>query len=382
MGSHLNHMIFTLPDLPRGRARRVRVVDGALAGRRRHARRRSTRDIYSEGLQLPIVKIFKRGEQDDELTAIIRTNVRIPELAMGDFRAQIAAIRTGRAARTRAASSDTARPRSRPASPSIYDQSERPRAARLSRAIPDGTYEAESFMDDDGVGTEPVPIKVRVVVAGDEMTIDSARSARRCGLLQLGRDRGPVGGAGGLQVRDDADTYCRSTTARSAPLTIVLPPGRVVSARQARRDALVDDDPDDRRRHDLPRARAGHPGARRRRAPRRLVLGDFTASTRATGGSSSPPSACPAAGGARSTTRDGMNATVCINDGDTHNSPHRGDRGEDPDRGRALRAAPRLGRRRPCIAAVSASSSPHARARRRCDNVFTGWSARSARRGD
>ena len=61
----------------------------------------TTQDIYSEGLQLPIVKIFKRGVQDDELTRIIRTNVRVPELAMGDFRAQIAAIRTGERATAR-----------------------------------------------------------------------------------------------------------------------------------------------------------------------------------------------------------------------------------------------------------------------------------------
>src|SRR5437016_2196494 len=54
-----------------------------------------TRDVYSEGLQLPFVKIFYRGEQNQELTAIIRANCRLPELAMGDFRAQIASIRTG-----------------------------------------------------------------------------------------------------------------------------------------------------------------------------------------------------------------------------------------------------------------------------------------------
>src|SRR5439155_924965 len=54
-----------------------------------------TRDIYSEGIQLPFVKIYKAGRQDPELTSIIRANVRLPERAMGDFRAQIASIRTG-----------------------------------------------------------------------------------------------------------------------------------------------------------------------------------------------------------------------------------------------------------------------------------------------
>ena len=94
MGSHLNHMIFTLPvfhdgeliafSSSMGHWQDVGGVLGAV-----------TRDIFSEGLQMPFVKIFKAGKQDGELTAIIRSNCRLPEFAMGDFRAQIAAIRTG-----------------------------------------------------------------------------------------------------------------------------------------------------------------------------------------------------------------------------------------------------------------------------------------------
>src|SRR5579862_7053817 len=94
MGSHLNHMIFTLPIFWQGEIvafassmAHWQDIGGVLGG--------TTRDIYSEGLQIPIVKIFKRGEQDRELTDIIRSNVRFPALAMGDFRAQIASIKTG-----------------------------------------------------------------------------------------------------------------------------------------------------------------------------------------------------------------------------------------------------------------------------------------------
>src|SRR5213082_3313233 len=94
MGSHLNHMIFTVPVFNEGELMAFSSsmahwpdVGGVLGG--------VTRDIYSEGIQLPFVKIYKRGEQDQELTAIIRANVRAPERAMGDFRAQIASIRTG-----------------------------------------------------------------------------------------------------------------------------------------------------------------------------------------------------------------------------------------------------------------------------------------------
>src|ERR1044072_7558703 len=94
MGSHLNHVIFTLPVFHEGELVAFsssmghwQDVGGVLGA--------VTRDIFSEGLQMPFVKIFKAGKQDAELTAIIRNNCRLPELAMGDFRAQIAAIRTG-----------------------------------------------------------------------------------------------------------------------------------------------------------------------------------------------------------------------------------------------------------------------------------------------
>jgi len=54
-----------------------------------------TTDIFSEGLQMPIVRIYRQGVPNEELIAIIKNNVRLPERAMGDFRAQIAAVKTG-----------------------------------------------------------------------------------------------------------------------------------------------------------------------------------------------------------------------------------------------------------------------------------------------
>ncbi len=55
----------------------------------------STTDIFSEGLQMPIVKIYRQGKINEELVDIIKANVRLPERAMGDFRAQVAAVNTG-----------------------------------------------------------------------------------------------------------------------------------------------------------------------------------------------------------------------------------------------------------------------------------------------
>src|ERR671927_694680 len=140
MGSHLNHMIFTVPVFNAGELVGFSSsmahwpdVGGVLGG--------VTRDIYSEGIQLPFVKIYKRGEQDEELTAIIRANVRAPERAMGDFRAQIASIRTGE----RRLSQLLQRYGNQAFKDSvelIYDQSERMARAAVNQ-IPDGVYQAE-----------------------------------------------------------------------------------------------------------------------------------------------------------------------------------------------------------------------------------------------
>ena len=170
MGSHLNHMIFTLPifhdgeliafSSSMGHWQDVGGVLGAV-----------TRDVFSEGLQMPFVKIFKAGKQDPELTAIIRTNCRLPEFAMGDFRAQIAAVRTGERRLTQLLTRYGAAT-FKESIKLIFDQSEKLARAAVKK-IPDGIYEAESFMDDDGVNLgKHIPIKVRVEVRGEEMTVD------------------------------------------------------------------------------------------------------------------------------------------------------------------------------------------------------------------
>src|SRR3954469_12127196 len=94
MGSHLNHMIFTLPIFWEGELvafsssmAHWQDVGGTLRG--------VTTDIYEEGLQMPIVKIYREGQVNPELVEIIKSNCRFPDLAMGDFRAQVASIRTG-----------------------------------------------------------------------------------------------------------------------------------------------------------------------------------------------------------------------------------------------------------------------------------------------
>ncbi|MDP2409326.1 MAG: hydantoinase B/oxoprolinase family protein [Pseudolabrys sp.] len=227
-GSHLNHMTFTVPIFHDGELVALSCcmahwpdVGGTLDG--------STTDIYSEGLQMPIVKIYRKGEINEELVSIIKTNVRLPERAMGDFRAQVAAVKTGEK-RFLEMIRKYGRDDVLGSIEAIMDQSEAITRERV-RNIPDGIYEAESFMDDDGisVGTR-VPIRVRVEVRGDRMTVDLTEVSKQVGGFY---NSGETAGRSSCQVAfkcitSPLDLPINDGQFRS--LDIILPPGRVVSA--------------------------------------------------------------------------------------------------------------------------------------------------------
>ena len=169
-GSHLNHITLVVP-----------IFDGktlvAFSACMAHwadiggALNVMTRDIFSEGLQVPILKMHSAGKLNEDLVAILRMNVRIPERAIGDLHAQIATVLTG-ARRFLELIGRYGRAPVLNGIAAIMDHSEA-LARKQVLSIPDGVYEAESFMDDDGVDAgKRVPIKVKVIVSGDEMTID------------------------------------------------------------------------------------------------------------------------------------------------------------------------------------------------------------------
>ena len=227
-GSHLNHMTFTVPIFHDGELVAFSCcmahwpdVGGTLL--------EGTTDIFSEGLQMPMVKIYRKGEPNEELISIIRTNVRLPERAMGDFRAQLAAVKTGERRFL-----DMLRKYGRDdvlgGIEAIMDQSEALARARVSE-IPDGVYEAESFMDDDGINVgQRVPIKVRVEIKGDRMTVDLSEVSKQ---VQGFYNSGITAGRSCCQVAFKCLTSALDLPINDGAfraLEIILPPGRVVSA--------------------------------------------------------------------------------------------------------------------------------------------------------
>jgi N-methylhydantoinase B len=127
-------------------------------------------DIFMEGLQLRTVKAWAAGEPVEEVHRIIEANTRFPRELMGDIRAQYLGCAMGRDL-IAALADRYSIPVFLRVMDTILDQCEAA-TRRQIRAIPDGVYAAESFLDDDGVHAEPVPIKLKVIVEGDTMTVD------------------------------------------------------------------------------------------------------------------------------------------------------------------------------------------------------------------
>ena len=318
-GSHLNHFTFTQPIFHDGEIIAFACcmahwldVGGTLG--------QVTTDIFSEGIQIPIVKYRREGVVNQELVDIIAMNVRMPERAMGDLRAQITAITTGE----RRFSELLNRYGKNTVLQSVrimMDQSEAV-ARENTLNIPDGVYEAESFMDDDGVDVgQRIPIRVRVEKRGDEMTIDlSDVSAQVRGFYNSGWTTG-------IACAQVAYKFLTTPTEYPVndgcfrPLKVIMPMGKVISAERPFPmrvwmtfpmtvidtifKALASAIPD--------RSIAGHHADLVFPYIHGVSPGDgklFIVGIGPLGG-----------GWGAKSNEDGVSATVCINDGDTHNSP-------------------------------------------------------------
>jgi N-methylhydantoinase B len=318
-GSHLNHVTLTLPVFHNGELVAFTCcmahwldIGGSLGG--------VTTDIYSEGLQIPILKYQKAGEVNQDLVDMIALNVRLPELGLGDLRAQVTAVSTGER-RFLELVERYGRDAVLDSIAMIMDQTEATaRANTLS--IPDGVYEAESFMDDDGIDIgRPVPIRVRVEVRGDEMTIDLTDVSRQVrGYYNSGYTTGIACAQVAYKCLTTPTTYpVNDGSFRS--LKVVMPAGRVISAQRPAPMrwwmtfpmTVIDT---------IFKALA-------RAVPDRVIAGHHADLCVATLHGVSPKdgrfyiaSLGPLGGGWGAKSRqDGVSVTVCINDGDTHNSP-------------------------------------------------------------
>jgi N-methylhydantoinase B/oxoprolinase/acetone carboxylase alpha subunit len=132
------------------------------------------REIYQEGLILPPVRLVQRGTLVRDVVAIVLANVRTPDEREGDLTAQLAANRVA-ASRLEEAVARYGRPRTVAYARALQDYTERVVRAAIAK-MPDGRYEFEDALDDDGFRDGAIRIRAAIEIAGDRATIDFAGS--------------------------------------------------------------------------------------------------------------------------------------------------------------------------------------------------------------
>ena len=135
------------------------------------------RETFNEGLHLPAVRYHRKGKPIGDIERIIGANSRTPELVLGDIRGQLGSDRLGERRLDRARRRNSARRKFSPASTGCSRLSE----AKLRKTFAewkDGRFEAERFVDDDGIDLEK-PVRIHVVVEkkGDSIHFDFSGSA-------------------------------------------------------------------------------------------------------------------------------------------------------------------------------------------------------------
>lgn len=132
-------------------------------------------DVYGEGLRIPPVRIVRGGILDEEMMRLVLANVRGTTERRADFEAQLGSLKTGSARLT-----EIIRRRGK-TDALLYAAHLIDYSARMMRrtieAIPDGVYEGEDALDDDGVSDDAVRIRARVTIKGERARVDFSGSA-------------------------------------------------------------------------------------------------------------------------------------------------------------------------------------------------------------
>lgn len=129
-----------------------------------------SKDIYQEGLQFPSVKLYDGGVLNEALVEIIRSNVRFPDLSLGDMWAQVAALKTGER-RVKEICDKHGKDTVVSAIDYHLEHGETISRQELAK-LPKGTFSANGFVETDGIGNGPFPIQVEVTITDDEFICD------------------------------------------------------------------------------------------------------------------------------------------------------------------------------------------------------------------
>ena len=183
-------------------------------------------EIFHEGIRVPPVKIKKRGEDVAEVWKLWLANVRTPRHNYGDMRALISGVEVG-AARLTDVIAKVGREKFKQTCSDLMDYSEARMRSELSQ-VPDGRYDFEDYMDNDGLSNVPAAINVAAFVQGDEIVVDfSASSAQMKGPINA--TLGVTWSATYNAILHMTDETIPKNSGCFRPIRVVAPPGTLLN---------------------------------------------------------------------------------------------------------------------------------------------------------
>jgi N-methylhydantoinase B len=185
-------------------------------------------DVYGEGVRIPPIRIVRGGEVCDDVMKLILTNVRSSDERRADFEAQIGSLKTGEM-RLLEIVDRRGQKEARDYAHHLISYSAR-MMRRAIASIPDGTYEAEDALDDDGITDREIPIRVRMTIKGERATVDFTGSSPEVS--------GALNAVEAITV--SAVSYCfrclvggdvPASAGLIEPIEVIAPAGTIVNAR-------------------------------------------------------------------------------------------------------------------------------------------------------
>lgn len=185
-------------------------------------------EIYQEGLRIPPVKIMVQGKINRDIWEMILANVRTPDEREGDLAAMLGANRTGERRLMEIVAKYGSAEVNRYIG-EILNYSERMTRHAIS-SIPNGTYAAEDFLDNDGITDRPIGIRVKIQIRGDKARIDFSESDPQV-AGSVNAVYAITASAVFYVFRTLVSVSIPSNAGGMRPLEIIAPEGSIVNAR-------------------------------------------------------------------------------------------------------------------------------------------------------
>src|SRR5262249_12952324 len=185
-------------------------------------------EIYQEGLRIPPIKVMLQGKINRDVWDMVLANVRTPDEREGDLAAMLGANRTGERRLLEIVSKYGAAEVNRYVT-EILNYSERMTRHSIA-SIPNGTYHAEDFLDNDGISDKPIAVRVQIQIRGDHARIDFSKSDPQA-EGSINAVYAITASAVFYVFRTLVSVSIPSNAGGMRPLEIIAPEGTVVNAR-------------------------------------------------------------------------------------------------------------------------------------------------------